>query len=217
MGTVGDEYVSIALLAGGQSSRMGEDKALLRPYAGELTLIERVARSVDGLSDDLMVVAPPERGYGDLLPGWRIVDDLIPGAGPAGGVLSALVAARHDRVLVLPCDAPFVSRALCRILLERGPMDRPLVPWRIGITRQGSGRTLEVLHGVYPRAIALALERAIADGEDRQFFRIVQRLNPVLIGPEDLARFDPGLLSFRSLNSPDDVARIAPELFAKAT
>lgn len=204
--------MSIAILAGGQSRRMGEDKALLRPIQDGPTLIERVADAVEPLSDDLIVVAPPNRGYGDLLPRWRIVPDMISDAGPAAGVLSALRAARHEVVLVLPCDAPFISPPLIRFLLERADHQRPVIPWRIGDTRQGMGQTLEVMHGVYPRSIAGEIEAAIERGE-RQVFGIVQGLNPVLVAPAELTRFDPGLLSFRSLNSPDEVAAVDRELF----
>jgi molybdopterin-guanine dinucleotide biosynthesis protein A len=206
------DIVSIAILAGGQSRRMGEDKAMLRLAPDGPTLIELVARAVEPLSNDLMVVAPPERGYGTLLPRWRMVPDLIRGAGPAGGVISALRSARHESVLVLPCDAPLVSPPLIRYLLERADPERPVIPWRMGTTRQGTGPTLEVLHGSYPRSVAGQLETAVESGE-RQFFRMVQRLDPILMGPDILTRFDAGLLSFRSLNCPEEFAEFTRELF----
>lgn len=206
--------MSIVILAGGASRRMGEDKALLRPVPGGPTMIERVARRAEAFSEDRIVVAPPDRGYGDLLPGWRVVPDAFPGAGPAGGLLTALQAARSTHVLMLPCDAPLIAGPLIRYLLERADLDHPVIPWRMGVSRQGRGRTLEVLHGVYPVTLAPQIEKMFAAGE-RQLFRIVRELDPILIGPDQLTRYDPGLFSFRTLNSPEDLAGIDPELFGR--
>ena len=208
------ERTSIAIIAGGASRRMGEDKALLRISPTGPRLIEIVAAASEQFGSDRMVIAPIERGYGDLLPGWRVVPDTVAGAGPGAGMLTALESAREDRVLVLPCDAPLLSVPLLRFLIERCDGTHPVVPWRYGSTRQGIGPTLEVLHGVYPRAVLPDL-KAMLDAGERQFFRIVERLDPVLIGPEMLSRFDPGLLSFLSLNTPADVASVKPELFAR--
>ncbi len=196
--------MSVAILAGGRSRRMGRDKALVRIEAGGETLIERVAAIAGLLSGDRLVIAPPERGYADRLPGWRVVPDAYPEGGPPAGLLTALLEARDDAVLVLPVDAPFVSRPLLRWLLERADPVRPIIPWRLGETRQGVGRTLEVLHGVYPKA-ALPSLLAMYEAGERRLFRIVRELDPILIGPAELTRFDPGLRSFQSLNAPEDL------------
>lgn len=196
--------MSVAILAGGQSRRMGRDKALVRIDEGGETLIERVAAIAGPLGDDRLVIAPPDRGYAERLPGWRVVPDAYPDGGPPAGLLTALLEAREDSVLVLPVDAPFVSRPLLRSLLERADPVRPVIPWRPGDTRQGVGRTLEVLHGVYPRSPLPRLEAMYEAGE-RRLFRMVRDLDPILIGPAELTRFDPGLRSFQSLNSPQDL------------
>ncbi len=193
---------------------MGRDKALLQLEAGGPTLIELVANVAIRLSDDVIIVAPSERRYGDLVPGARVVPDAVADLGPIGGVITALREAKHDRVQLLPCDTPFLSPALLRILAERGSGLCPVIPWRYAKSRQGDDRALEVLHGVYPRHAREQLETLVDRGE-RQFFRIVQQLDPELIDPITLMRFDPGLHSFRSLNAPGDVAAIEPDLFTR--
>ena len=69
------------VLAGGASSRMGRDKALL-PVQGS-TLLEQVAREVLAVTGSVTVIAPPERYIGI---GLSVIPDLSPGQGPLGGI-----------------------------------------------------------------------------------------------------------------------------------
>jgi len=204
--------ISIGILAGGQSRRFGTDKALFRLEAGGPTVLERVITACAGLTDDLFVVAPSGRGYGGIVA--RVVDERFPGEGPAGGLISALAAARHPHCLVLACDTPFLSRPLLRYLIEQILPDRSVVPQRPVSSRQGGRRTLEVLHAVYPNSVLTAAETAFAAGE-RQLAGVVTALHPRLIPLETLLRFDPGLLSFRSINRPDDVIWARRELLRR--
>lgn len=195
--------ISIAILAGGRSRRFGADKALLRLDEHGPTLLERTTGTCAGLTGDLFVVAPGDRGYESL--GVRVVTDRFPGEGPAGGLITALGAARHPGCLVLGCDYPLLARPLLRWLIEQAEVNRPVLPRLPGAGRQGDGQTLEVLHGVYPVAALPAIERAFAEGE-RQLARIVMRLHPRLVTLEEVIRFDPGLRSFHSVNHPGDAA-----------
>lgn len=105
------------LLAGGRSSRMGRDKALLpHPVSGLPLLAHQAAllRSLPGCGE-LLLSAPAERAYG--LPDARRIDDLSPDAGPLGGVAAGLAVAAHPRVLVLAVDLPFVTREFLGRLL----------------------------------------------------------------------------------------------------
>ncbi|MCS7050494.1 MAG: molybdenum cofactor guanylyltransferase, partial [Thermomicrobium sp.] len=104
---------SVAILAGGQSRRMGRDKALL-DFHGE-PLLGRVLRRVRPLTDDLFIVASDRPAY--LQFGVPVVPDRIPDAGPLGGIYSALLSARHEYCLVLSCDLPFVDPLLLQGLL----------------------------------------------------------------------------------------------------
>ena len=195
--------VSIAILAGGRSRRLGTDKALLRLVPGGPSMIERTALACAGLSDDLFVVAPETRGYADL--GVRAVADRFPDEGPAGGVISALGAARLPCCLVLGCDYPFLARPLLRWLIETADPDRPVVPQRPSGGRQGGDSTLEVLHAIYPVSARPSLETSFGAGE-RQLARLVMALEPRLVRLETLLRLDPALRSFRSVNLPEDEA-----------
>src|SRR5438105_1342048 len=108
-----------AILAGGQSNRMGMDKALLRFRVGGPTLIEAVVERLAAAgfgSDSLLVVTNSPQNYAFL--GLRVVSDDIQGAGPLGGVLTALAHSLHQRVLIVACDMPTLNPSLLRYMAQ---------------------------------------------------------------------------------------------------
>jgi molybdopterin-guanine dinucleotide biosynthesis protein A len=189
---------SIAVLAGGRSRRMGQDKALL-DFCGE-PLLARVLRRVRHLTDDLFIVASDRPAYAQF--GVPIVPDRLPGSGPLGGIYSALLAARHQYCLVLSCDLPFVSPDLLAALLAIPRDYDVLVPTRAERTGQGGMLTYETLHAIYSKRCLRAIERQLAAGNLKivSFFAEV-RVVPV---PEShLRTIDPELLSFANTNTPE--------------
>lgn len=102
------------VLVGGQSSRMGRDKALL-PY-GDSTLAGHVAFEVKAAAGTAALVGDPER-YGGL--GYPVVPDLRPGCGPLAGVEAALRATGARWNLVAACDMPRLNAQFLTALFER--------------------------------------------------------------------------------------------------
>src|SRR5207248_324852 len=94
--------VSAAIMAGGKSSRMGQDKAWIE-LDGE-PLIKRVAAVLSEVADEVIVVANDPR-YESL--GLAVVRDRYPQGGPLGGIATAVATATHETVLVAACDMPF--------------------------------------------------------------------------------------------------------------
>jgi molybdopterin-guanine dinucleotide biosynthesis protein A len=100
------------VLVGGKSSRMGQDKASL-PFQGK-TLVEHVAAAVAEAAGSVTLVGPPDR-YQNL--GFPILPDRRPGAGPLGGIYTALYAARADWNLIVACDMPGISAEFLKSVL----------------------------------------------------------------------------------------------------
>jgi molybdopterin-guanine dinucleotide biosynthesis protein A len=98
------------VLAGGASSRMGRDKASL-PYKGK-TLVEHVAAAVAEAAGSATLV-------GASHPGLPSIPDRHPGAGPLGGIETALAASRAEWNLILACDLPCVTAGFLESLLSR--------------------------------------------------------------------------------------------------
>lgn len=183
--------VTGAVLAGGRSTRLGRDKALLE-IAGE-TLLARAVRTLAGVCGEVLVVAGPERQ--DVVPGVRVLPDERPGVGPLGGIATALRALRGERLLAVATDMPLLAPALLRLLIDASP------GYDVAIPRVG-GRTQQ-LCAVYARSCLPYIDAQLDQGDFKidRFFAAVK----VRIIEEDALRpHDPDLRSFRNINREDD-------------
>lgn len=167
------------VLAGGRSSRMGRDKALL-DWHGR-TLLEQVAGTVREAVGNVTVIGAPER-YAHI--GLRVIADAVPDCGPLGGLLTALRDASTDRVLLTACDMPFLTAALLRELAQTAGL----------IVVPDTGR-LHPLCAVYGRSLLPAVESAV---QDRRL-----RMHDLLAGPVTRLPASPDLLA--NLNTPEDL------------
>lgn len=106
---------TVAVLIGGDSSRMGADKATY-PVDG-VVMAQRVATAAElaGASEVLLVGGSQSRAKG-ITGTWK--KDLHPGEGPLGGVITALKASTNDTVVVLSCDMPFITPAVINSLVN---------------------------------------------------------------------------------------------------
>jgi len=183
------------LLAGGRSSRMGADKAMLvfqgRPLAaGPLEVLRSVAGHV--------VVAS---GDGKRL-GWleaegvEQVADPVPDAGPLSGLVAGLECARTPLVAVLAVDMPFASAAVLRLLARLWDGHDAVVP----VTEAG----LEPLHAVYAVATAPLLRGELDRGE-RSLRRALSTRTVRRVEPEEWREADPTGRFARNLNRPEDL------------
>jgi molybdopterin-guanine dinucleotide biosynthesis protein A len=185
---------TIVIQAGGESKRMGQNKALL-PFRGQ-PLIERVAKRLRSFSDELILTANhPELFQFLNLP---IYPDLIPGKGSLGGLYTALSAANYPLVAVVACDMPFVNSQLLAaerdLLVEGG--------WDVIIPLSSEGR--EPLHAVYRKDACLpAIRRSLEENRLRMdsWFSDVKVREMSL---DDVSVFDPELRSFMNVNTPEE-------------
>ena len=100
------------VLAGGRSSRMGRDKALL-PLEGS-TLIDRIAARVLDAAGSVTIIGSPEK-YGSV--GYPVIPDAVLECGPLGGVYTALRSTEAEWNLIVACDMPDVTADLLKDLL----------------------------------------------------------------------------------------------------
>ena len=190
--------VAAALLVGGASSRMGQDKAAM-PVAGE-SAATRLARRLEALCEELLLVGgePPADA-----PGRRVPD--LPGPRCAlRGLTSALAAARAERVLVLATDLPLVGDALLLGLCAWPEADAVLA-------RDSQGP--QPLCGVYRREPVLARAQArLAAGERLALRDLLAELETRVL-PEDVQRvLDPDGNALTNVNTPEELAQLEARL-----
>lgn len=196
------ESLSVAILAGGMSRRMGQDKALLR--IGNRTLIEIVEQHVSSVAADLFVVASSGDAYADL--GFRVVPDVLPNAGALGGIYSALRWAEFDYCLVVACDMPLINPSLL-VYMACLPRDYDVAIPSLPADRgdQGNAETLETLHAIYATRMAVVIERRIRNGQ-LKISDVLRDMRIRRLSSDEVRRHDPALRSFFNVNTSDDFA-----------
>ncbi len=185
---------SVLLLSGGRGQRMGgRDKGLI-DWRGR-PLIAWLHALVRPLTDDLIIScnrnAERYGRYADQL----VSDDSPDFPGPLAGIRAGLKAARHDHLLVLPCDAPLLDRELLDALLAQAG-EHPVMLHR--------GGYWEPLFAVLPTRLKEAVEQAWLAGE-RSPQRIFRERSPVAV---ECDIDDPRLAN---LNSPELLASAAED------
>lgn len=188
--------LSIVIQAGGESRRMGQDKALM-PFLGR-PLIQRVVDRLSPVADEVIVTTNRPDDYRFL--GLPLFRDLKPGRGALGGLYTALSSASCDVVGVAACDMPFASANL----LEAA--SRLLVEAEADVVIPSSGEGLEPLHAVYRRATCLpAIEAAIA-ADQWKLIAWFPQVKVRELQPEEIRPYDPDGLAFWNLNTPEEFA-----------
>ncbi len=174
------------VLAGGRSTRMGTDKALLN--IGAETLLERAAHAVEAATGSVSVVGDPAR-YGRF--GYPMIEDRFPGAGPLAGIEAALASSHADWNLIVACDMPGVEAvslgALLEMRHERGDAD-VLLP--------ECGGYPQPLCAAYHRRALGTVNAALARGQ----FKVMDAISGLRVARIPLA--DEAL--FRNVNTPEE-------------
>lgn len=188
--------LTVCIQAGGQSSRMGEDKAL-KTFLGR-PLIQRVVERLSAIADELIVTTnrPDEYAFLNL----PLFPDLKPGRGALGGLYTAIASAKHPIVAVVACDMPFASPSL----LEAA--SGLLVQEEADVVIPKSEEGYEPLHAVYRRETCFpAIDAAIR----ADLWKVVVWFPQVkvrMLTPDEIGQHDPSGLAFWNVNTPEEFA-----------
>jgi molybdopterin-guanine dinucleotide biosynthesis protein A len=185
-----------AILAGGRGRRLGGlDKGAL--VVGGRAIVERQMAIVSQVASRVAIVAGDAARFAHL--GVPVIADEVAGAGPLGGIAAALAWSDQPHCLIVACDMPFLSAAFLEHLLMRvGDAD-------VALARTADGRD-HPLCAVYARTL-LPIVRARVQAGRLEVTSLVQEVRAVVIGPEELAPFDPGHVMLSNVNTPQDLAQ----------
>ena len=152
------------ILAGGKSSRMGEDKALLE-YEGKY-FIEKIAEELSFFDEKIIA-----RGNNSSLTGitdsaWKIISDIYPDHGPMGGMHAALKSCKSDAMFVVTCDMPLITGELAEKIFEEAekPEDGKSYDAVIAVTSDGK---YHPLCGVYKKELCQEMEEYLQQDNNR--------------------------------------------------
>jgi molybdopterin-guanine dinucleotide biosynthesis protein A len=181
------------VVAGGQSERMGRDKALL-PWHGT-TLLDHALRRLGDVCGETRILSGPEDRYREH--GQTLVD-VVAGAGPLGGVGAALGRLPAGGVgLFLAVDLPHVPSALLSRLVSLAPGFDAVAPM--------TGKGPEPLCAVYGRGCLGPILRRLDEGE-RKMTCFWPDVRVRLVGEAELAVFGEPARLFWNINTPEDLA-----------
>jgi molybdopterin-guanine dinucleotide biosynthesis protein A len=187
--------LTLAIQAGGESLRMGSNKALL-PFLGQPLILQTLNR-LAGLADEILITSNRPEAFQFL--GLTPIPDLLPGFGALGGLYTALSAARHPYVAVVACDMPFANPGLFAVeLLILREVDADAV-----IPRSTGGT--EPFHAVYRRDGCLPFIRSALDSGKRRVDAWFHQVNTCYLDTPEILNYDPDGLAFLNINTPEEL------------
>jgi molybdopterin-guanine dinucleotide biosynthesis protein A len=194
---IANSGISAFVLAGGRSSRMGVDKALLR--LGERSLLERALEMVSALASCSYIVGLKARysSFGET------IEDIYPGCGPLSGIHAALTATSTDLNLILSVDMPLMTPEFLRWLIEKS---RASEEWIVLPEIAGGPQPL---CAIYRRRVAAVAGEVLRAG-DYKVARLFDRVSTRIVTEPEIfaAGFSPEI--FRNINTPEEYAQCRP-------
>jgi molybdopterin-guanine dinucleotide biosynthesis protein A len=190
--------LSAFILAGGNSTRMGVDKAFVA--LDGRTLLARALELARSVSSDVRIVGDRAK----FAPFAPVVEDVFRGCGPLGGIHAALQASPAELNLILAVDVPFASLALLQYLIKRARDSGATVT----VSRAGGG--WQPLCAVYRREFANVAESALREGRYK-IDALFDAVRTEVIGEDELRAGGFSARVFRNLNTPEELAEASRE------
>ena len=186
--------ITLAIQAGGKSSRMGQDKALM-PFHG-VPLIQYVMERLAKIADEIIITtnAPGKYRFLDV----PLYPDIRPDRGALGGLYTALSSAKGDLVAVVACDMPFASYQFfltASKLISESDTDVVIPQTEYGY---------EPLHALYRRDACIPPIEAVLDADKWKVISWFDQIKIHALSPTETTLFNPDGLTFWNLNTPED-------------
>ncbi|MBI4428891.1 MAG: molybdenum cofactor guanylyltransferase [Ignavibacteriales bacterium] len=187
------ENTTGVILAGGRSSRMGRDKALLT--LGDKSFLERLADLLQELFPHVIVVSGREKKYEEL--GAPVFPDIILDCGPLGGMHAGLCYSNTDYAFVVPCDLPLVNAELIHYVVERAQGEATVVSF---------AEDIQPLCGLFRTQLRFKIQTWLSRG-DYSVKRFLKSIRPTVVALQADFGKD-GELLLKNINAPGDYFEI---------
>ncbi len=181
-----------AILAGGESKRLGANKAFVE--GAGVVLIERVLSVLRGLFEEVFIITVRPELYTHL--GCPVHTDLLPGNDSLGGLHAALSYASADGCFLCACDMPFLDPRLIHYLVELSSGADVVIP--------KSADGFQALHAAYSKRCLSAIEANIAAGQ-LKLIGFHPQVSVRVVEGRELEDLNPQGRSFFNINRMEDL------------
>ncbi len=185
---------SAAILAGGKASRFGGQEKSALVVDGR-TILERQLSELSPVASEILIV-----GAAGAPAGVRVVPDIVPGAGPLGGLHTALTEAACEVVVVVACDMPYVSGPFMAHLAGLAADADAVVPQ--------TERGYHPLCAAYTRACLVPIAERLANRRLTMMDALAD-LNVRVVAAEEIERFGRRHRLLANVNTPADLVGLA--------
>jgi len=182
------------ILAGGRSSRMGHPKAFL-PLKGR-RMIDIILEVFYSLFDEILIVTDDTTKFVDFR-GVEVIQDLVKGCGPLGGIYTGLKAISREKAFLVACDMPFLHSELIERLLLAS------VENKYDCVVPSSFKGSEPLHAVYSTRILPIIEDLLR-GKDLSLNQLLKRCHCKYVKVENK-----DISSFVNVNTPEQLQKVS--------
>lgn len=179
-------HIGIIILAGGKSSRMGQDKGLMLLH--EKSMIQFVIEAAKKISDNILLVANND-AYSKF--GLPVFKDKYLDCGPLSGIYTGLKKSAFDYNMILSCDIPFIHQGVLEYLIDSAT--------GYDITIAKSDSRIHPLIGVYQKTCLPVIKKNLEDKK----LKVTGIFSQLKVRELDMDDFDAE--NFRNINSPEDL------------
>ena len=180
------------ILAGGNSSRMGEDKGLLD--LNGIKMVEHVIKTLKEITDDIIIISNNLEYKLFALP---VFSDTISGKGPIGGLYTGLSKSNSEKNIVISCDSPFVSSNFLKKLLS--------ISKDFDVTVPSYNNRIHPIIGIYNQSILETLEEQINSDELKLMMAIEKLKYQIIEFSSNDKDIDPKI--FSNINTKEDLLK----------
>lgn len=183
--------ITSIILAGGKSSRMGEDKGFVH-LKGKY-MIQYVIDVARNISDNILIISNNSE-YRSF--GYTVFSDIIRQCGPLGGIYTGLVHSQTESNLILCCDLPFITENAVKYIIGKSKGYDVTVPVIDG--------KMEPLCALYQKRCSEKFKESLLRKE-LKISDVVKTLNTNMV--DITSRKNIGIGAFRNINTPSDLLR----------
>jgi len=189
------DHTAGVILAGGLSKRYGKNKAFLK--IGGIRLIDRITEEMKSIFERVILVTNEKKDYEYL--GIPMVEDLIKGLGPMGGIYTGLMSISDQAGFFVACDIPFINGQLIRYMVDIRDSHPAVVPL--------VDNEIEPLHAVYARSCLGPIMNLI-DSKHYQVRLFYDQIPVRYVKEDEIRKFGSPSRAFLNINTPDEFTRI---------